>query len=209
METKRKIRVGAVNYLNTKPLIYRLDQLAPQAELVLDLPSRLADNLLAGWLDVALIPSIELFADPAYTIVSDACIACHGPVMSVKLFSRVDPSEIDTIVVPAREEGFQEVFLGEDRWYKIRIHSSVIPRLKYIAVYQVAPTSAITHIADVASIKPWPNSNKYVVNFTRPARKIGPLKLMPNGRVKAPQASRYTSLSRLETASNLDDAFSS
>ena len=36
------IRIGAVNYLNTKPLIYDLEELAPEAELVLDVPSRLA-----------------------------------------------------------------------------------------------------------------------------------------------------------------------
>ena len=53
-----------------------------------DLPSRLADGLAAGRLDVALIPSIEYLQDPGYTIVSDACIACRGPVLSVKLLSR-------------------------------------------------------------------------------------------------------------------------
>lgn len=94
-----KTRVGAVSYLNTKPLIYRLSELAPQAELVLDFPSRLADDLAAGRLDVALIPSIEYFQDPSYTIVSDACIACRGPVMSVKLFSRVPVEEISTLAL--------------------------------------------------------------------------------------------------------------
>ncbi len=59
MNAARKLRVGAVNYLNTKPLIYGWDRIAPQAELVLDYPSRLADDLAAGRLDVALIPSIE------------------------------------------------------------------------------------------------------------------------------------------------------
>ena len=44
----RKIRLGAVNYLNTKPLIYRLPELAPQVDLILDLPSRLADGLAAA-----------------------------------------------------------------------------------------------------------------------------------------------------------------
>jgi chorismate dehydratase len=90
----RRVRVGAVNYLNSKPLIYGLDRIAPQAELVLDLPSRLADGLAAGQLDVALIPCIEFFHNPAYTIVSDACIACRGPVLSVKLFSRVPERSI-------------------------------------------------------------------------------------------------------------------
>ena len=55
------IRIGAVNYLNTKPLICDLDVLAPGAELILDVPSRLADRLAAGELDVALIPAVEYF----------------------------------------------------------------------------------------------------------------------------------------------------
>jgi chorismate dehydratase len=99
MPTKSKIRIGAVNYLNTKPLVYQLERLAPQAELVLDLPSRLADGLAAGRLDVALIPSIEFFQDPGYTIISDACIGCRGPVMSVKLFSRVPLEQIRSLAL--------------------------------------------------------------------------------------------------------------
>src|SRR5262245_15488755 len=94
MKNPLKLRVGAVGYLNTKPLIYHFERYVPQAQLVLDHPSRLADNLAQGHLDVALIPSIEFFHDPMYTIVSDACIACRGPVLSVKLFSRCPIEEI-------------------------------------------------------------------------------------------------------------------
>ena len=93
------MRIGAVSYLNTKPLVYRLAELAPQHELVFDLPSRLADDLAAGRLDVALIPSIEYFQHPDYTIVSDACIACRGPVRSVKLFSRAPLAAIRTLAL--------------------------------------------------------------------------------------------------------------
>src|SRR5262245_51673965 len=93
------MRIGAVSYLNTKPLVYRLKELAPRHELVFDLPSRLADELAAGRLDVALIPSIEYFQNPNYTIVSDACIACRGPVRSVKLFSRVPLESIGTLAL--------------------------------------------------------------------------------------------------------------
>ncbi len=99
MKTTPRVRVGAVNYLNTKPLIYELARLAPRVDLVLDLPSRLADDLAAGRLDVALIPSIEAFQDPDYTIISDACIACRGPVFSVKLFCRVPPERIRTLAL--------------------------------------------------------------------------------------------------------------
>ena len=97
MNPTPKIRVGAVNYLNTKPLIYGLQQLAPHAVFVLDLPSRLADGLAQGRLDVALIPSVEFFQDPNYKIVSDACIACRGPVFSVKLFSRTPVERMRTL----------------------------------------------------------------------------------------------------------------
>ena len=54
-----RLRIGAVSYLNTKPLIHDLDRLAPDAELILDYPSRLADRLKAGALDVALVPIVE------------------------------------------------------------------------------------------------------------------------------------------------------
>ena len=94
------MRIGAVNYLNSKPLIEGLAELAPQAELILDYPSRLADNLAAGELDVALIPSVEyLRGGDAYEIVSDACVATHGPVLSVKLYSRVPLGDIRTLAL--------------------------------------------------------------------------------------------------------------
>src|SRR5687767_13448828 len=93
------MRTGAVSYLNTKPLVYGLAELAPQHELAFDLPSRLADDLAAGKLDVELIPSIEFFRRQGYQIVSDACIGCRGPVRSVKLFSRVPLAEIGTLAL--------------------------------------------------------------------------------------------------------------
>lgn len=94
-----RLRVGAVSFLNTKPLVYRLAASAPQIELVFDVPSRLADDLAIGRLDAALIPSIELLRDPGYAIVSDACIGCRGPVLSVKLLSRRPLAEVRTLAL--------------------------------------------------------------------------------------------------------------
>lgn len=94
-----RIRVGAVNYLNTKPLIYDLEGLAPRAELVLDVPSRLADELAAGRLDVALIPAVEYFRSGAYTVVPGIAIASRGPVLSVTLFSRVPWAEVRRVAL--------------------------------------------------------------------------------------------------------------
>ena len=134
------------------------------------------------------------------------------PVVSYKketttITKTIDPSEIDTIVVPAREGGFKEVFIGENSWHAIRIHPSMIPKIKYIAAYQVAPVSAITHIAKVKSIDQWKDSNKYILRFTEPAKKIEPIKLVAKGVVKALQNSRYTSIERLNKAKTLEEAF--
>jgi chorismate dehydratase len=97
----RKIRVGAVNYLNTKPLVYDLPRLAPSVELMFDYPSRLGELLARGDLDVALIPSIDYLTHRDYAIVSDACIASRGPVMSVKVFFRVPPGKVRTLALDA------------------------------------------------------------------------------------------------------------
>src|SRR5436305_10366741 len=92
-------RIGAVNYLNSKPLVEGLSELLPGTEIHLDYPSHLADDLTQGRLDVALIPSIEYFRGHDYQIVSDACVAAHGSVLSVKLYSRVPWSEVRTLAL--------------------------------------------------------------------------------------------------------------
>jgi hypothetical protein len=119
----------------------------------------------------------------------------------------LDVGEIDTVVVPSREEGFVETFLGEDRWYAIRIHPTMRPQIKHIAVYRVAPVSAITHVALVRSIEPWKDSGKYVLNFAEPAREIGPIRYVKGGRVKHLQNLRYTTRARLDAAKTLDDVW--
>ena len=95
----RRLRVGAVSYLNTRPLVYGLAESAPQIELLFDLPSRLADGLAAGKYDVALIPVVEFLRDPQSSIVWYACLACGGPVLSVKLLSRKPIDQIQTLAL--------------------------------------------------------------------------------------------------------------
>ena len=125
------LRIGAVSYLNSKPLIEGLSVALPEASLQLDVPSRLADELQKGRLDVALIPSIEAFFDPDYVIVSDACVATHGPVLSVKLYSRVPPGEIRTL---ALDEGSRtsacltKVILNEQFGVKPKIETLPLNR---------------------------------------------------------------------------------
>jgi chorismate dehydratase len=110
------MRIGAVNYLNSKPLVYGFEASSAGARLLFDLPSRLADSLAAGRLDVALVPIVEWLRSPGQTLVSDACVACRGPVLSVKLYFRVAPDEVQTL---ALDEGSRtsaalaQILLGE------------------------------------------------------------------------------------------------
>jgi len=119
---------------------------------------------------------------------------------------KVDISDIDTIVIPAKEDGFKEVFIDENCWYAIRLNASMIPKIKYIAAYQVAPISAITHIAEVKTIEQWKDTNKYILHFTEPAEKI---KNVPLGATKgkAPQSPRYSSRDKILNAKSLDNVF--
>jgi chorismate dehydratase len=95
------LRVGAVRYLNAKPLYHRLDAHAPDALLEMDYPSALADRLGRGELDVALIPSVEYLRGAAsgYRIVPGFAIAARGAVRSVKLFSRVPFGRIERLAL--------------------------------------------------------------------------------------------------------------
>ena len=119
---------------------------------------------------------------------------------------KIDIAHIDTIVIPAREDGFNEVFIEENCWYAIRLNSSMIPKIKYIAAYQVAPISGITHIAEVKSIEQWKDTNKYILHFTEPAQKIKKVTL-GNIKGKAPQSPRYSSREKIINAKTLDNVF--
>jgi len=97
------VRVGAVSYLNAKPLYHRLEEFAPGVELSMEVPSRLAERLAAGDLDVALIPSVEYLrgASKGYEILPGFAIGARGPVRSVKLFSKVPPGRIERLALDA------------------------------------------------------------------------------------------------------------
>ena len=121
---------------------------------------------------------------------------------------QLDPAELDTIVVPAQEEGFNETFIGADCWHHIRMSAAMIPQIKWIASYRVAPISAITHIAKVAKIEPYKDTGKYELVFEGPAVELkNPIYLIPKSSVKALQAPRYTSHQRLIVAHDLNEAF--
>ena len=114
---------------------------------------------------------------------------------SDRLKRRKRRAQCDTIVVPAREDGFQEVFIGKKQWYSIRIGAAMKDRIKYIAAYQVAPISGVTHIAEVQDIKPYEDSGKYIVYFKDSPEEIPKVGFKdPNKSPQGPVYVKYTDL---------------
>ena len=81
-------------------------------------------------------------------------------------------NEKDTVVVPAQKEGFERVFLGEDRWRAIRVSGGMLRSIKYVAAYQVQPVSAVTHYAPVERIEPYGEEGKYQLVFSAKAKPL-------------------------------------
>jgi hypothetical protein len=115
-----------------------------------------------------------------------------------------DSEAFDTIVVPAHEDGFKDVFLDQNCWYAIRLNQKHIPKLKYVAAYRVAPIAAVTHIAEVESVEPYKDTGKYKINFKGPAKKIPPINRSDGSEVNM-QSPRYALRERLLAAKNLDE----
>jgi chorismate dehydratase len=95
----KKIRVAAVSYLNTKPLLYGIKRhpIIHEIELIEDYPSRIAQMLIDDEVDVGLIPVAATLKLKQWNIVGDYCIGCDGPVASVCIFSEVPMEDIERV----------------------------------------------------------------------------------------------------------------
>jgi chorismate dehydratase len=92
------IRLGAVSYLNARPLVFGLEG-SQRFSVRYDVPSECARRLHADDIDVGLIPSIEYLRGDAYRIVPDLAIASNGPVASVALYTTRPIGDVRTIVM--------------------------------------------------------------------------------------------------------------
>ena len=92
------LRLGAVSYLNTKPLVYGLDAHPDQFDVRFDVPAKCAELLHEGRVDLGLIPAIE-YLRGHYAIVPDVSIASDGPVATVAVFTRRPIREVETIAL--------------------------------------------------------------------------------------------------------------
>jgi len=115
----------------------------------------------------------------------------------------------NTIICPSREEGLK-FFLKTQSWNAVKIWHERIPYIKYIALYEAAPVSAIRYYGKVQQIKPYKGtdkgSGKYeIILKAKPQKLQNPIVL--GGSTKVPQASRFTSMLLLRKGKTISDIF--
>ncbi|HEX5025861.1 MAG TPA: menaquinone biosynthesis protein [Agriterribacter sp.] len=98
---RNKITVGIIDYLNVKPFLYGINKsrVIHDIELVETFPSKLAELLLNGRVDMGIVPVAIIPEMKEFHIVSDYCIGCNGPVATVCLFSEVPINRVERVLL--------------------------------------------------------------------------------------------------------------
>jgi hypothetical protein len=149
---------------------------------------------------------LRVFEIPA-AVATPATSGSSAPAPLPVVHPAVDEEDFDTVIVPAQKDGFDEVFLGQNCWYAIRIAGGALPKIRWIAAYQTRPISAITHYAPVKSIEPYGDGTKYKLNFTEPAKPLPNPIPFADATTGSMQGTRYTSLAALLAAKKVADLF--
>jgi chorismate dehydratase len=96
---EREIRIGAVSYLNTKPLLFGLNQehFGYPFQLTLDYPANLVKAILEDHIDIGLLPVAAILQLDTFQVVSKYCIGAVGEVASVCLYSNVPIEQVKKV----------------------------------------------------------------------------------------------------------------
>jgi len=96
-----KIKIGIVNYLNTKPLLFGIEHspVMDSIELVPDYPANIASLLIDDKIDAGLVPVAVIPRLKESYIITDYCIGAEGPVASVCLLSDVPLNQIRRVLI--------------------------------------------------------------------------------------------------------------
>ena len=116
----KKIKVGIVGYLNTRPLVYglKLPPIANEIDLIEETPARLADLLMRDEIDVGLVPVAVIPQLKEYFIAGDYCIGTETEVASVCLFSDVPLTQIQKVYLDheSRSSAALLLWLMKEYW---------------------------------------------------------------------------------------------
>jgi chorismate dehydratase len=100
-ELQKIIKVGAVSYLNTKPLMYAFKHglKINGMEIIEEYPAKVAGMLINNEIDVGLVPVAIIPKLPEHYIIGDYCIGAERAVGSVCLFSEVPLNRIKKVIL--------------------------------------------------------------------------------------------------------------
>ena len=114
------IKVTAVNYLNTKPLLWGLmkNGMNKKIDLQLDIPSECARKLESGEVDLGLVPVAVIPKLISPHIVSDFCIGTVGPVATVCIYSQVPLEKVERLYLDFHSRTSRELvqILLKNHW---------------------------------------------------------------------------------------------
>ena len=97
--SRAPLRIGAVGYLNARPLTWALDRDPSRWRVRYDLPSVCAGLLHAGEVDLGLVPSVEYLRSPDYRIVPGVGVGSRGAIASVALYTTRPVTEVRSIAL--------------------------------------------------------------------------------------------------------------
>lgn len=95
------MRVGAVSYLNTKPLLYGIERasIRKDIELIIDHPANIASMLVRDEIDMGLVPVAVIPSLREYHINGNHCIGSDGNVASVCIFSETPIGQVERVLM--------------------------------------------------------------------------------------------------------------
>ena len=95
----RKLRIAAISFLNTAPLMWDFDhtKLGGEFDIISTIPSECAELLRTGAADIGIVPVVAYTYIPELRIIPNLAIAAKGSVRSILLVSKVPLEEIRTV----------------------------------------------------------------------------------------------------------------
>jgi predicted transcriptional regulator len=116
-------------------------------------------------------------------------------------------NDFDLVIFPAANEGFESAFLGEKRWYAVRIREDKIPKIKYVACYRKSPISGVTHYAKVKRIEQYNDTDKKIIYFEGEPVELPQVVKIGEASPIAMRSPRYTTLDKLKRAIEIGELF--
>ncbi|MCI9110765.1 MAG: hypothetical protein HFH47_03005 [Bacilli bacterium] len=191
--------------------IFSKDKHSERRQLTINIPVELVerlDNILQIRSEIkgspvtrntALQEAIEIYLESAESYLSQQEVQ-RNTVNIVNTVREVKTSnEFDTVIFPSDVIGFENVFMGQKKWYYARIGKDKLPFIKNVALYVTKPVCQISHVAEVKEIKPSKQvPGKYII-FLKETPKLLPHPVaLGDVNPAATRSPKYTTLEKLK-----------